>query len=124
MALALLPLALPLSLPCLIVAEAYRLSPVLSARQIVGDPVLSPVRLLGLVQVLPAAAPLVVHLLLGTAYRALHQDCHIAPLNCPRVSGLTLCMKNDDPFGFTPLHFLAAMVFLGVAGIAVSRLSG
>jgi hypothetical protein len=46
------------------------------------------------------------------------------PLNFPRVSGLTLCMKNDDSFGFTPFHFLVAMVVLGVAGIAVARLFG
>jgi hypothetical protein len=33
-------------------------------------------------------------------------------------------MNIGDPFGFTPFHFLVAMVFLGVAGIAVARLFG
>jgi hypothetical protein len=28
-------------------------------------------------------------------------------------------MKNDDPFGFTPFHFLAALIVFGVAGIAL-----
>ena len=56
------------------------LPPVLPARQIVGDSILNPVRLLGLVLALTAAAPLVVHLLFGAACRTLRQGCLTAPL--------------------------------------------
>jgi hypothetical protein len=58
----------------------HGLPPVLPARQIAGDSILNPVRLLGLVLALTAAAPLVVHLLLGAACRTLRQGCLTAPL--------------------------------------------
>ena len=69
--------------------------------------------------VLAAAAPIVVHLLLGAACRALRQDCHIASLNFSRVSGLTRCMKNDDPFGFSFLQIIGSVIIVGVVGIAL-----
>jgi hypothetical protein len=73
-ALPLLAIPFPLGVPCLIAAEAHSPPPVLPPGEIVEDPVLNPVRLFGLVQVLPAAAPIVVHLLLGAEGRTLRRD--------------------------------------------------
>jgi hypothetical protein len=51
--------------------------------------------------------------------RVFREHRHIGPLNFFCVPGLSLRMESGEPFGFTFLHIIGAVVIVGVAGISL-----